>query len=67
VVLMFLAMRFNEVKGHWPLMKAKKVERAPSPGSGKGSETESGVFEPSKGEKVQEAIHAVPARTISEA
>ncbi len=21
---MFLAMRYNETKGHWPLMKAKK-------------------------------------------
>lgn len=67
VILMFFAMRYNEVKGHWPLMKAKKVERAQSPHSGKGSETESGVFEAAKGEKVQTAITPVPAQTISEA
>lgn len=27
----FMAMRFQEVKGHWPLMKPKKVDGAASP------------------------------------
>ncbi len=34
-ILAFLAMAFNEKNGHWPLMKAKAVDR-------KGSQTDSG-------------------------
>lgn len=29
VILGFLAMRYNETKGHWPLMKPKKASVAP--------------------------------------
>ena len=42
VILGFLAMRYNETKGHWPFMKAKK-------GTTINSETAS---ESSDGEKV---------------
>jgi high-affinity iron transporter len=65
VILGFLAMRYKEVKGHWPLRKAKEEKDALS--SGSPSLAGSGVFEKQHEEKkTVEAVTTVPARTISE-
>lgn len=58
-------MRYKEVKGHWPLRKAKEEKDALS--SGSPSLAGSGVFEKQhEEEKTVGAVTTVPARTISE-
>jgi len=69
IICMFLAMRYNEVKGHWPLMKPKKAsinEKNYARSHTSGSQTnESGIFE-SKDEKTAETVRELPTRTISD-
>lgn len=68
VILAFLVMRYHEVKGHWPLIPAKKandagstkVESDRSSETGSGSDT--GVFVEKKGV----AVTTAPVRTISD-
>ncbi|KUJ08595.1 iron permease FTR1 family protein [Mollisia scopiformis] len=69
VILGFVVMRYKEVNGHLPFMKAKAEKDTnnstvhvdtQSPGS-------SGIFEKtSEDKKVVQEVHTVPSRTISE-
>jgi high-affinity iron transporter len=64
VISAFLAMRYREVKGHWPLTKAKQGckgdEENPNPPGLAGSETsDSGIFaDKDNGDVVERPLHA---------
>ena len=49
---MFLAMRYNEKKGHWPLMKSKAAEPAMSDSAS----SEGGVVDYEKKDGVAEGV-----------
>jgi len=68
VIIGFIGMRYKEVKGHLPFMKAKaEKESKVHVTSGSPSLTGSGVFEKQPVEKkTVEEVHAVPTKTISE-
>lgn len=63
VICGFLAMRYNEVKGHWPLMKAKTPTAAAVAESDRQSNS-SGVLE-TNNEKTH-VVRTAPARSISQ-
>lgn len=59
VILGFMAMRYSEVHGHWPLMKPKKKEpKSLDSGSSEGVVVEN--KEVKGGEKVVETARAMP-------
>jgi high-affinity iron transporter len=70
VIAMFFVMRFQEVRGHYPFMKAK-VDNKHDEESGANSESSSRIFEhPGSDAKMNEKsvdnVHVAPARVLSE-
>lgn len=67
VILAFFAMRFKEVKGHWPLMKAKKEynddKDQSTTNSRSSSDVDNGMFVDKEEAGVVE--RPLPAREIS--
>ncbi|KAJ6441915.1 LOW QUALITY PROTEIN: plasma membrane iron permease [Purpureocillium lavendulum] len=59
VIAMFVTMRYKEVKGHWPLMKAKAASRADVE-SHSGSESREGTAAESKGAVQEKTTTAIP-------
>ena len=53
MIAAFIVMRYNEVKGHWPLLKPTKTASSES--------SDDGVFESEKGqEKITERAYTPP-------
>ncbi|KAJ5038930.1 uncharacterized protein L3040_006608 [Drepanopeziza brunnea f. sp. 'multigermtubi'] len=76
VIIGFVLMRYNEAKGHLPLMKNAAFTkrppfvvkaRAPNEKSDHGNPSPSSVSERDSSEKgIREGVYAMPARTVSE-
>jgi high-affinity iron transporter len=71
VIGAFLAMRYNEVKGHWPFIAAKNraLESEPAESlshiSAQSNLSEGGVVESNGGPAVVSSIPRQPAREVS--
>jgi hypothetical protein len=54
VIAAFIVMRYNEVKGHWPLLKPTKTVSSEN--------SDDGIFESEKGqERITERVYTPPA------
>ena len=64
VIIAFLVMRYNEKKGHWPLMKTKAVAGDRKESGDSSSEEEIGVTYPAKSADPQNVMTRV--RTVGQ-
>jgi high-affinity iron transporter len=64
VIIGFLAMRYNEKAGHWPLMKAKKAPKMEESDSSSESGAELTADKKEPAIKGEEIITPPPAKTL---